>query len=1127
MERTLTLKIDGMHCTACERIIREDLSALKGVRDVAVDYEKGLGTLTVDPDQTTVEQVLETIRADGYEAQVADEPARSTPAVPQPACPVAAPEAGEPAPCPAPTATRRAAAARVSLSLTGMHCASCAALIERSLRRVPGVQQANVNFAAEKAMVLYDEQQASVAQLLEAVKKAGYTAALVDARDTEAESRKRAEEIATLKRKFVVSLTLSLPMLYFMLLDFWPTLPGGRSLPPTFAIVSLLLATPVQFIIGAGFYRGMWSSLRMKTFNMDSLIAIGTSTAFFFSLANYGRHIWITRSLLGLFGAKVPDMYFETAAFLITFVLLGKWLEAKAKGRTSDAIKKLMGLQSKTARVIRNGGPVDLPIDQVVKGDRVLVRPGEKIPLDGQIVKGSSAVDESMITGESMPVEKHEGDRVIGATINKSGAFEFTVTHVGSETVLAQIVRFIEEAQGSKAPIQAFADRIAARFVPGVLLIAALTFVVWYVVLHASLSFALMAFTSVIVIACPCALGLATPTAIMVGTGKGAEYGVLIKGGEPLEMAHTINTVIFDKTGTLTHGKPAVTDVVPLGPVTAEEILALAGSLEKSSEHPLAEAIFHHAQDAGAALLDVESFRSIPGKGVEARLNGQRYFLGNRRLIAEAVGPLDIAIEAQVVALEEQGKTVMLLATERRVFGAIAVADTVKPTSREAVGRLQRMGVAVYMITGDNQRTAQAIAEQLHISNVLAEVLPEDKAHEVKKLQQAGRKVAMVGDGINDAPALAQADLGIAMGSGTDIAMETGGIVIIKNDLNDVITAIDLSRQTYGKVKQNMFFALFYNLIGIPIAARVFAGLGVVLKPELAGLAMAMSSVSVVTNSLLLRYFRPRRRNYVSMLAPAVMVVAFSLLFLQFARWSTSMGDASTMARSEPISTFIAQNQTRVGWAGGNAKLLLGANGIDVAQVRAAEGTLALGDNEMVLGYSEAQMMRKERLFSRPGDVLKGFMGLAEVRVVGVMAQTRTALDMYHVLNARTLALTKNTSEVDVVAAEGTPKFFYRLTDQSMPAAFRQQIPADAYAPVEAGGQTALPLYIGAAEARMMVMERLFRSPGDVIENLFGNRVVIAGVLKPTYGPLDEMHYAGVEFKLPVVSGAVLTRAGN
>src|SRR3989339_776300 len=779
------------------------------------------------------------------------------------------------------------------LNLSGMHCASCATLIERGLKEVTGVQTANVNFAAEKARVVFDTSLTTVAQLISAVEKAGYKARLNDNSDPEADRRERATVLTGYGKKFWWSFGLSLPMLYFMLFDFFSFIPLRAALLPYVGIISLILTIPVQFIIGTGFYKGMWSSLKMKTFNMDSLIAIGTSTAFFYSLVQYLNYVRITNSFIGLNGAKIPELYFETAAFLITFVVLGKWLEAKTKGQTSDAIKKLMGLQAKTARVIKNGVTVDLPIEQVVTGDIIVVRPGEKIPVDGKISKGQSAVDESMITGESIPVEKNVGDVVIGSTINKHGSFEFVATKVGGETMLAQIIRVVEDAQGSKAPIAAFADKISAYFVPAVIGIAILTGLVWYFFLGASLAFALMAFTSVIVIACPCALGLATPTAIMVGTGKGAEYGILVKGGEPLEAACKIKAIVFDKTGTLTKGQPEVTDIVSAGLADEDEVLMIAASLEKLSEHPLAEAIVKYAKDENVSLAEAVDFRAVPGQGVLGVINGRKYFLGNRKLMTDAVG-LDEQtlgkIERKMHRLEEGGKTVMILSSEFELLGLIAVADTIKETTSEAVRDLQAQGLKVFMITGDNRRTAQAIARQAGIKYVLAEVLPEEKANEIKKLQAKGAKVAMVGDGINDAPALAQADLGIAMGSGTDVAMEAGGIVIIKNDLRDVLTAIKLSRETMGKIKQNMFFALFYNVISIPIAARVFVGLGLVLRPELAGLAMALSSVSVVTNSMFLRGFKPARRNWLSIIAPFIMGLFFTAVFILFARLSRMEG---------------------------------------------------------------------------------------------------------------------------------------------------------------------------------------------------------------------------------------------
>ncbi|MDP2838320.1 MAG: heavy metal translocating P-type ATPase [Candidatus Moranbacteria bacterium] len=896
MKKHIDMRIIGMHCASCEILIGGELKAVRGVSDVTIDHVAGQATLVLDEEQGTRSAVIEAVkRAGAYRAEITGEKIIQATAS-QAAAPlteqsnIAVEEIADHG------VHQEGSEERTQLSVIGMHCASCAGIIERSLRKTPGVKQANVNFATEKATVVFQNDQTGIAALKQAVKDAGYEAEEVDPKDTGYEKRKRERVIADYRQKFYFGLVLSLPMFYFMLFDFF-ALWGKEPLWPYVGIVSLLLTIPVQFIIGAGFYKGAWSSLMMKMFNMDSLIAIGTTTAFLYSTINYFLYVWNTGSWIGVAGAKIPELYFETAAFLITFVILGKWLEARTKGRTSDAIRKLMGLQTKTARVVRGTGTVDIPVESVAHGDTVVVRPGERIPVDGIVKSGHSSIDESMITGESIPVEKKSGDMVIGGTVNKVGSFEFEATRVGNETMLANIVRLIEEAQGSKAPIQDFADRISMWFVPAVIIVAVLTFIAWYVILGSTLSFALMAFTAVIVIACPCALGLATPTALMVGTGKGAENGILIKGGEPLEATRSITAIVFDKTGTITKGKPEVTDILVFGAMTEDDVLEVAASLERQSEHPLAEAIYAYAEEEGLHLEQVSDFQAIPGKGVWGMVDGKTYAFGNKALVIDQGIVIDARVERKVSRLETQGKTVMYLTFQSGILGAVAVADTVKETSKGAIAQLKALGLEVWMITGDNERTAQAIAKEVGIENVMAGVLPEEKAAKVKGLQIRGKKVAMVGDGINDAPALAQSDLGIAMASGTDVAMETGGIVLMKNDLRDVVTAFELSKETMQKIKQNLFFALFYNVLGIPIAARVLVGFGLVLKPELAGLAMALSSVSVVTNSLFLRLFRPGHKNWISLLAPIVMVVAFSLLFFQFARLSSAetMGGTATV----------------------------------------------------------------------------------------------------------------------------------------------------------------------------------------------------------------------------------------
>lgn len=733
---------------------------------------------------------------------------------------------------------------KCTLDIKGMHCASCASSIENALKKVDGVEQANVNFATEKATVTFNPTKTSIEKLVATVEKAGYSAAKTEA--TRATEKGKSEEIKKLWYKFLFASFFALPVLLIsmpqLLMPFWP---GAEMLMdfPGRKLLLFLLTTPVQFIAGWQFYKGAWAAAKNKTSNMDTLIAIGTSAAYFYSVAT-------TFFIEG-------EAYYEIAALLIAFILLGKLLEARAKGKTGEAIKRLIGMQAKTARVRRNDKEVDIPIGEVKVGDVIIVRPGEKIPVDGEIVKGNTAVDESMISGESLPVEKNIGDKVIGATINKNGSIELRATQIGEGTVLAQIVKLIEEAQGSKAPIQRFADLISYYFVPTVIALSLITFTSWYFIVGQTFVFSLLLAVAVIVIACPCALGLATPTAIMVGTGKGAENGILIKGGEALETAHKLNAIVFDKTGTLTHGKPIVTDVILLSKEDRSEVLRLGASIEKLSEHPLAEAIVAEAENEKIKLAAVADFKAIPGHGIEGKIGKDKVLLGNRKLMADKKISLNKEVEKTIAKTEKEGKTVMIVAREKLIIGLIAVADTLKENAAQVIKTLHGMGVETYMITGDNQITADAIAAKVGIDKVLAEVLPEQKSEEVKKLQDLGKTVAMVGDGINDAVALTQANVGIALGSGTDVAIESGDIVLIKNDLRDVVAAIKLSKATMRKIKQNLFWAFFYNVAGIPIAAGLlYPFTGWLLKPELAGAAMALSSVSVVTNSLLLRTFK-------------------------------------------------------------------------------------------------------------------------------------------------------------------------------------------------------------------------------------------------------------------------------
>jgi Cu+-exporting ATPase len=723
---------------------------------------------------------------------------------------------------------------KITLPIVGMHCASCAQNIEKTLKKLKGVVTANVNFATERATVEFNDSAINEDKIINAIESLGYSVIKESEEAVDKEKIARESEIRRLKILFLFSLALSVPIFIIsMVLEWLNIMIPGKN------IILFLLATPVQFIVGYGFYKGAFSAIRSKTANMDSLIAIGTSAAYFYSL-----FVVLFPNALG------EHVYFETSAVLMTFIIFGKWLEAVTKGKTSEAIKKLIGLQPKTATIIRNGKEIQVQIKDVIIGDIVVVKPGQRIPVDGVVVDGLSSVDESMITGESIPIEKKKDDNVIGGTINKHGSFKFKATKIGKDMVLSQIIKLVEDAQGSKAPIQRLADKVSSYFVPAVLVIAIISFSLWYFIFGQAFAFSLSIFIAVLIIACPCALGLATPTAIIVGTGKGAENGILIKGAEALENIHKINTVVFDKTGTLTKGKPELTDIIELNKMKKKEILKYAAIAEKGSEHPLAEAILNKAK--GLKIPDSTSFQAVPGYGILAKYNRKTIIFGNRSLMKKYKIKID-GID-KISDLENEGKTVMILALNKKIVGLVAVADTLKEFSKESVNKLHKMNKEVIMITGDNQRTAEAIAKQLGIDSVLAEVLPKEKAKEIEKLQKKGKIVAMVGDGINDAPALAKADVGIAIGAGTDIALETGQIVLIKNDLRDVITAIDLSNYTIKKIKQNLFWAFFYNSILIPIAAGLFYPL--TINPMIAGAAMAFSSVSVVSNSLLMKRYK-------------------------------------------------------------------------------------------------------------------------------------------------------------------------------------------------------------------------------------------------------------------------------
>ncbi len=759
---------------------------------------------------------------------------------------------------------------RADLPLLGMHCAACANRIEKALGKAEGVENCNVNFATTRATVHYDPKVTNPHKLREAVQKAGYDAILPaenpvhnhggGASTQDAEMQAREAEYRGQKQKFLFAAVLTLPLAIISMGGHFVSELNGLMNAAWRPWLELALTTPVLFWAGREFFTGAWAAARHRAADMNTLIAIGTLAAYLYSVT-----ATVVPSLFMVHGAQhaamLPGVYYEVAAIVVTLILMGRLLEARARRQTSGAIRALMGLQAKTARLERDGIEQDIPIEEVRPGDIILVRPGEKVPVDGKVIEGASSVDESMLTGESLPVEKKEGDAVIGATLNKTGAFKMRATKVGQDTVLQGIVRMVQEAQGSKAPLQKLADTISGYFVPVVICIAIATFMIWFVVapVESRLQMALLTSVSVLVIACPCALGLATPTAIMVGTGRGAQNGILIKGGEALETAHKLTTIVLDKTGTITRGEPEVTDLLSQG-MEENELLRLVASAERGSEHPLGEAIVKSAAARNIELAKSKHFRAIAGQGIEVEVEGHQMLIGNAKLLHDRGLAPD---ESAASRLAEAGKTPMFVALDGKFVGIIAVADAVKENSLTAVERLHELGLEVVMLTGDNWRTAEAIAKQVGIERVLAEVMPNGKASEIKKLQVEGKIVAMVGDGINDAPALAQADVGIAMGSGTDVAMEAADITLVKGDLHGVASSIALSKATVANIKQNLFFAFIYNVLGIPIAAGVlyYFTNGWLLSPILASLAMALSSVSVLTNALRLRGFRVERSS--------------------------------------------------------------------------------------------------------------------------------------------------------------------------------------------------------------------------------------------------------------------------
>ena len=804
----INIGVEGMSCASCVARVEKAISKVPGVERVVVNLANHQALVDWAGEVTDPAALVEAIESVGYEVG---------------------------------HITTR-------LKIDGMSCASCVNRVEKAIQSLPGVLNAAVNLGTEEALVTHIPGIASVERIIASVTDSGYQAKPAEEETEDADKLRRESVFRKQKRKFAFSLSLTVPVLIFSMPDLFPFV---EVFPQQLRwILIFLLTTAVMIFAGSTFFIGAWKTLRHRTADMNTLIAVGTGSAYIYST--------ISTFYPSVFPENLRHIYFDTAAVIITLILMGRLLEARAKGRTSEAIRRLIGLQPKTARVIRDGKEIDIPISQVNIGDLIVVRPGEKIPVDGVIREGYSSVDESMVTGESIPVEKRRGDEVIGATMNKTGSFRFEASRVGKNTILSRIVKLVQDAQGSKAPIQRLADVIASYFVPVVILIAVFTFFLWYLVgPEPRLTYALITFITVLIIACPCALGLATPTSIMVGTGKGAELGILIKNAEALETAHKLTTIVLDKTGTVSKGEPTVTDLLPLNGFDQTTLLLLAASLERGSEHPLAEAVVRSAGEKKLQLLPASDFQAIPGKGVRGRVKNQQVILGNSVLMKELGVPVE-GEKSTAHELAAQGKSPLFVAVDRTLAGILAVADPLKPDSAAAVSRLQKMGIKVILLSGDHIQTAEAVGKQIGADRILAEVLPEEKADYVKQLQQQGDIVGMVGDGINDAPALAQADVGFAMGTGTDIAMETGDITLINGRLSSLAVAIQLSHQTMRNIKQNLLGSFLYNSFGIPVAAGVlYPVFGILLSPIIASAAMAASSVTVVSNALRLRKFKP------------------------------------------------------------------------------------------------------------------------------------------------------------------------------------------------------------------------------------------------------------------------------
>lgn len=997
---------------------------------------------------------------------------------------------------------------KIKLNITGMHCSSCSKLIEVTLKKNKFISNSQVNFWNNKALIEFDETKISENEIISLIDSSGYKA--------HKEEEKIEDESKVWWKKSLFWSLLSLPLVVFMMYDFFPRIPYNVDIMPYMAIVSLIIATILQFTLWLAFYKWAYAALRQKSANMYSLIAIGTTTAFVYSLYSFINFYLETGSILGLNGMKIEGIYFEVSALLITFVCFWKFLETRAKSKTGEAISKLMSLTPKTAFVKINGTFQEIEIEKINIWDTILVKPGDKIPVDGVISLWIASINESMLTGESMPVDKNTQDKVMAGTLNTSTSFEMQATQIGAGTMLSQIINLLEEASLSKSDIEGFADKISKIFVPYVITLSILTFWVWYFLLSGSFENALLLACSVVVIACPCALGLATPTAVIVGTWLAAKSGILIKWGQALEKGNTINAIALDKTGTITTGNPTLQDIKIFWSPTEKQILELAYSLEHHSNHPISKAIVNAAKEKNISLLETKNFEIINGKGIIWEIGNVKYFIGNKSLIQDKKISLSQEIQKSYDALLLEWKTILFLANENEILALLSVSDSVKNTSKSAIVTLQNMGIEVFMITGDNKNSAQFIASQVGIKseNIFFEVLPQDKGTIIKEIQKRWYKVAMVWDGINDSIAMANSNLALSMGNGNDVALESADIVLMKNDLSDIVTSMDISKKTVGKIKQNLFFSLFYNSLGIPVAAGVFLSFWFFLKPELAWLAMALSSVSVVMNSLLLKV----KMKYFSALSLTLLLVAFTSIFISFASLNTTdkFEKAYTKENNEVLTTitnFVLTAKNKINIKETSApKIFLFADSLP-SNIKMKSGVNSLQNWEMIVGYMEAKMMIDEWLIAWVGSELDNFFGIPKVKIVWILAKTDTALDDVHILNSlhyETLLGDSESLKYFETPDHLALRTFYLFDEANIPHFFSNDLKNEnrmvwAYQ----------KMYVWYTDANMMVKLWLVKWLWEKLDNFFGNNVIYFQKLKKTYSAYDMMHFVSKkDFKI-------------